>query len=265
MRRVNVKKAAKIASRVWIATGAMVVAYGLVLAYGAPVAPTSLPTSDALSARRIEAARTLWAQESDAGGDAFSAGFAAFEMASVLRDPKWSAMAIDRLGDAQAALPQMAQIGAWRGAAHALMARDFPMQGLWQLVPGPGFVRIYHVRSAVSALNDAVSADPADPVSRLLRAASLSGMPGLLVSHDTMRADFALMATWADDASLNPAHADVLQSAKWREDFFRLSAQAYEKDGQSLRAQAQWRRLAAEAQTPDIKELSEWNAARLTQ
>lgn len=265
MQRANVKKAARIASRMWIATGALVVSYGLVQAYGTPVVPTRLPVSDAVSLQRIEAAQTLWAQESDVGGDAFSAGFAAFEMASVLRDPKWSATAIDRLGDAQAAFPQMTQVGAWRGAAHALMARDFPMQGLWQLVPGPGFVRIYHVRAAVSALDKAVDADPADPVARLLRAASLSGMPGVLVSHDTMRADFDLMAAWADETSLNPAYADVLQSAKWRGDYFRLSALAYEKDGQSLRAQAQWRKLAAETQTPDIKELSEWNAARLTQ
>lgn len=273
MPRADIKKAVKVISRVWMATGVLAVSYGLIALNSTPVLPIPVALggsdqaaqTDLAPTQRLAAASTLWTQESGPGGDPFSAGFAAFELASVLHDPAWAKTAVARLTVAQEAMPQMAQIGAWRGAARSLIARDFPVQGLWQMVPGPGFVRIYYVRSAVADLNAAVEADPKDPISRLLRAASLAGMPGFLASHETSRADFALMAHWADDPGLNPAQADVLTSAKWRADFFRLYAEALEQDGHTDQAQAQRLHLASARQTSGTKELSKWNAARLIQ
>ena len=217
----------KMVSRTWLATGAIAVIYGLTATSCAPVvdangaarinfaAVEAAPETD-----RLVAARALWQAESGAGGDPFSAGYAAYEIASVTHDPKWSSEAIARLGAAQDAMPEFAQATAWRGSAHALAARDFPLQGAWQVIPGPGFVRIYHVQRAKSLLNAAVAQAPNDPVVRLIRAATLANMPAFFVDETVVDADFALMAQWDAEPQSNPDFADILTADKWRTDFY---------------------------------------------
>lgn len=277
------------ASRTWIGMGMMAVTYGVGITSCSPVVPiTATPNAEVASREalqpvafteatkngtdaaarvddlRLSRALPLWESESGPDGDSFSAGVAAFEMASVLHDPKWARVAIDKLTLAHKQMPAMAQTQAWLGSAHALMARDFPVQGVWQVLPGPGFVRIYHVKTAESQMNKAVAKDPNDPVSVLIRASTLVSMPAILVAQDQAQADFDQLALWANAPDSNPGHADVLRSLKWRDDFHRLYAGAMEKFGHPEQALQSWHALVAETQEPQLKEFGIWNIARLS-
>ncbi len=277
------------ASRTWIGMGMMAVTYGVGITSCTPVLPEiEAPKAEVVSRDvlqpiafakatknetdvatgvddlRLSRALPLWDLESGPDGDSFSAGVAAFEIASVLHDPKWARVAIDKLSLAHKQMPGMAQTQAWLGSAHALMARDFPVQGAWQVLPGPGFVRIYHVKTAESQMNKAVAKDPKDPVSLLIRASTLVSMPAVLVAKDQAQADFVQLAAWADAPDSNPEHADILRSAKWRDDFHRLYAGAMENSGHPEQALQSWHALVAETQAPQLKEFGTWNIARLS-
>jgi len=181
-------------------------------------------------ARLSEAVR-LWSEESGATGDAFTAGKAAYDIADVTNDPKWARVASRRLAEARKALPGFAQATAWQGAAQALIARDYPLRGAWQALPGPGFVRIYHVKRAEALLNEAVAEAPGDPVVRLLRAATISSLPRALTERDTAMQDFALLAQWEADPDSNPGYAAILASRDWRRAFHDAHAQAGNAQG----------------------------------
>lgn len=278
------------ASRTWIGMGMMAVTYGIGITSCTPVMPeTAAPSAETVSrdstlqtvaftnnaqteasvtagvdALRLSRAIPLWNSESGPDGDAFTAGVAAFEIASVLHDPKWARVAIDTLTLAQKQMPDMAQTQAWLGSAHALMARDFPVQGAWQVLPGPGFVRIYHVKTAQAQMNKAVAKDPKDPVALLIRASTLVSMPAVLVNEDQAQTDFDQLALWADAPDSNPDHADVLRSDRWRDDFHRLYAGAMEKTGHPEQALQSWKSLVAETQTPQLKDFGTWNISRLS-
>ena len=55
---------------------------------------------------------------------------------------------------------------------------------------------MYYVFRAEALLNQAVEQDPQNPITRLIRAATVINMPGIFVSHETALADFALLAEW---------------------------------------------------------------------
>ena len=167
----------------------------------------------------LKEALRIWMEESAEGGDAFSAGKAAYDIASATRDPRWAWEANRLLAEARETLPGFAQATAWQGSAQGLIARDYPIQGIWQVLPGPGYARIYHVRRAVALMNSAVEEAPRDPVVRLVRAATVSRMPGFLVDHGVAKRDFKILAEWEADPSLNPDHAEILTSDDWRESF----------------------------------------------
>jgi len=274
MSRNSKRKLLKMASRTWLSLGALTVLYGMVVTscvphveskaelVGIPVQAGHAPQG--WNKQRLAHARALWIAESFDDGDSFSAGIAAYEMASVLHDPKWARVAIDRLKISTTQLPKFSQAYAWLGSAHALMARDYPVQGAWQVLPGPGFVRIYHVKTAQVKLNVAVELDPEDPVSRLIRASTFVSMPALFVSHETAMQDFAQLEIWARQPDINPGYQDVLRSAKWRMDFYRLYAGALQENKEIQKAKYYWALLAAEAETQELKELGNWKIASLT-
>ena len=156
----------------WLAAGVAAAGYGLLASGCTPVTPVVEPivpageidglekAEQAWRAETITEHEALWNEESGPDGDPFSAGLAAFNLASATRDPAWSNAAIDAFDKVIENDPGFALARAWRGSAHALMARDYPVKGLWQIIPGPGFVRLYHVKAAFSDLDSAVDAAP---------------------------------------------------------------------------------------------------------
>lgn len=230
------------ATRTWLTLGATVSIYGLVAVSCSPVedadgTPRITPgaateVSVSSDAHRLNSARVLWAEESGADGDPFTAAKAAYDIAAVTKDPKWAHTAGERFTIARQEMPGFAQATAWHGSAHALIARDFPIQGAWQALPGPGFVRIYHVKRAQSLLDEAVAQDEHDPVVRLVRAATVIGMPSVLVDHSVAWSDFQTLAEWESNPGLNPTYAVVLQNDEWRRGFWAAYADALAGDGQ---------------------------------
>ena len=204
---------------------------------GSPII-NKIPSNSVTDAKtqRLAQARHLWIEESDENGDPFTAGKAAYDIASLTHDVNWANEAITKLEEARTQMPQLAQATAYLGSSYAIMARDFPLQGLWQILPGPGFVRIYYVKKAESLLNDAVDQAPKDPVTRLVRAATLIKMPGIFVEHDQALKDFEVLASWEEDSSNNSSHAHILQSAKWRRSFYKSYIDVLKGKGEKERA-----------------------------
>ena len=259
----------------WLAAGVLATGYGLLASGCTPVTPALAPVVqgeqlDALEkAERTWRAETIaehepiWKEESGPGGDSLAAGLAAFRMASATLDPAWSKHAIDAFERALDADPGLTLARAWRGAAHGLMARDYPAKGLWQILPGPGFVRLYHVHAAFSDLDAAVTAAPADPVIRLIRASTCLAMPQIFGGGDEGRADFEKLRTWTRDPDGNPDFADILRSRSWRERYFLARSRAMASIGQSEDAARSWKQLADTTDNPTLRELAQWHLISL--
>ncbi|WP_293573972.1 hypothetical protein [Phaeobacter sp.] len=235
-------------SRIWISIGALAVIYGLTVTGCSPVADadgTPRIKTTAMDQPRLTEASALWSEENGAYGDPFTTGKAAYDIAQLTHDPKWAREAISQLEKARSEMPNFPSATAYLGSAHALMARDYPLQGAWQALPGPGFVRIYHVERAEALLSEAVAIDPTDPVARLIRAATIIDMPGVLADHDLALADFDQLAKWEAQPELNPQHADVLRSAKWRGDFYSAYTRVLADQGKTEQAATYQQKLTA--------------------
>ena len=105
--------------------------------------------------------------------------------------------------------PDDSQARAYLGASYALKARDYPVQGLWLVIPGPGFVRLYYLFKGAQQMNAAVEADPYDPVVRLIRGSAFLNMPG---KSKAGKEDIEQLLAWLDDRSTNPKYANILES-----------------------------------------------------
>ena len=208
---------------------------------------------------------SLWQEETsyEEEGDVFSIGYAANRIASITQDYKWAKEAVKTLAEAKEQLPNFALATAWLGSSHALVARDFPIQGAWQIIPGPGFVRLYHVWRARSLLNQAVEQDQKNPVVRLIRAATLSAMPGILVDHQIAKDDFILLDTWNNDAGLNPEYRDILQSNDWKSSFYLLYAESYLNEGETKQALEYFTKLEKSGPTPELRNLALWKKSQI--
>lgn len=238
----------KMTSRTWISMGVLAVVYGLTVTGCSPVADadgTPIIKTTTVDQPRLTEARALWSEEHGEFGDPYTAGKAAYDIAQLTQDPKWAREAISQLEAARSDMPNFPSATAYLGSAHSLMARDFPMQGAWQALPGPGFVRIYYVERAEALLSEAVAIDPTDPVARLIRAATVINMPAVLVDHDLAMADFDQLAKWEANPDLNPKHADVLRSAKWRGDFYSAYAEVLTEQGKTEQAATYQQKLTA--------------------
>ena len=259
----------------WLAAGVLATGYGL-LASGCtsatpvvePIAPAgeidSLEKAEqAWRAETIAEHEPIWRDERASGGDPFVAGLAAFRIASATGDPAWSNQAIGAFEKALEANPDLVLARAWRGAAHALVARDFPVKGLWQLIPGPGFVRLYHVKAAISDLDSAVDAAPGDPVVRLIRASTYLAMPSVFGVGDDGLADFDTLRAWIRNPDDNPDFSDILRSRLWREQYFLARSRAMDEIGAHEDAARSWLRLFETTDNPTLQELAKWHRISL--
>lgn len=259
----------------WLAAGVLATGYGSLIAgcaSGAPEIASMAPVGEidslekaeqAWRAGRIAQFEPIWNEENGPDGDPFSAGLAAWHLASVTEDPAWSDAAIDAFDDVLDRMPDFTLARAWRGAAHALAARDYPIQGFLQIVPGPGFVRLYHVRAAFSNLDEAVDAAPRDPVVRLVRGSTYLGLPSIFGGAEEGLADFEFLHGWARDPESNPDHAEVLRSGAWRESYYLSRSRAMEKVGRNEDAARSWMQLAEATEDPVLKELAKWHRISL--
>ena len=258
-----------------LAAGVSAMGYGLLASGCTPVTPvaeavTRLAKIDSLEkaeqawrAEAIAEHEPIWREESGPDGDAFAAGLAAYHLASATFDPAWSNQAIDAFDRALEANPGFALARAWRGSAHALLARDYPVRGLWQMVPGPGFIRLYHVKVAFSDLDSAVEATPDDPLVRLIRASTYLAMPSVFGSDDEGLEDFDKLRAWTRDPDSNPGYADILRSRSWREEYFLARSRAMGEAGRSTDAARSWQRLSEETDDPTLQKLAKWHRISL--
>ena len=259
----------------WLAAGVSAMGYGFLVSGCTPVTPVVEAVTASVEIDSLEKAEQawragtiarhepIWKEESGPGGDPFAAGLAAFHLASVTYDPAWSNLAIDAFDRALEANPGFALARAWRGSAHALLARDYPVRGLWQIVPGPGFVRIYHVKAAFSDLDAAVEIVPDDPLVRLIRASTYLAMPPVFGGRDEGLADFDRLRDWTRHPDGNSGYADILRSGSWREEYFLARSRAMSEAGRSEDAARSWQRLTEETDDPTLKELAKWHRISL--
>ena len=259
----------------WLAAGVSAMTYGLLVSGCTPVTPmvdaamlsTEIDSLEkaqqAWRADAIAGHEPIWKEESGPGGDPFAAGLAAYHLASATFDPAWSNLAIDAFDRALEADPGFALARAWRGSAHALLARDYPVRGLWQIVPGPGFVRLYHVKAAFSDLDAAVESAPDDPLVRLIGASTYLAMPPVFGGRDEGLADFDRLRGWTRDPDGNPGYADILRSGSWREEYFLARSRAMGEAGRSEDAARSWQRLSEETDDPTLQELAKWHRISL--
>ena len=259
----------------WLAAGGLALGYGLLTSGCMPLTPVvepivAAPEIDSLEkaektwrAEQIAEHGPIWEEESRPGGDPFSAGLAAYRLASATLDPAWSNAAIDAFDEVLESAPDFALARAWRGSAHALMARDYPVRGIWQMVPGPGFVRLYHVRAAFSDLDSSAAAVPGDPLIRLIRASTYLAMPSVFGVVDEGLDDFDKLGDWTRDPDSNPDHADILRSRSWREEYYLARSRAMEAFGESDDAARSWRQLSESTDSPTLQELAKWHLISL--
>ena len=259
----------------WVAAAILATGYGLLASGCTPVTPVAAPVAPAGEIDSLEKAEQawraetiaehepIWEEESGPGGDPFVAGLAAYRLASATFDPAWSSQAIDAFDRVLEANPDFALARAWRGSAHALMARDYPVQGLWQIIPGPGFVRLYHVKAAFSDLDSAVGAAPDDPIIRLVRGSTRLGMPSIFGGGDEGLADFERLRAWTRDPDGNPGFSDVLRSRSWRERYFLSRSRAMGGIGRTEDAARSWKQLSETTANPTLQELAKWHRISL--
>ena len=275
MRRPELRTIRRTFVGTWLAAGVLAMGYGLLSAGCTPVTPAVellAPAGEIDSVHEAEQAwraetiathEPIWREENGPGGESFSAGLAAYRLASATLDPAWANQAIDAFDRALRTHPDFAPARAWRGSAHALMARDFPVKGLWQIIPGPGFVRLFHVKAAFADLDSAVDAAPDDPVIRLIRAATYLSMPSVFGSIDEGLADFDRLRVWTRDPDSHPDFSDILRSPSWREDYFLARARAMGAIGESEDAVRSWKRLSETTDNPTLQELAKWHLISL--
>ena len=259
----------------WLAAGVLATGYALLVSGCTPVTPVVEPIAppeeidsleraeQAWRAREIAVHQPIWNEESGPDGDALAAGMAAYRLASATLDPAWSNEAIDAFDEVLESRPGFAFALAWRGSAHALMARDYPVQGLWQVVPGPGFVRLYHVKAAFSDLDSAVEAAPGDPVIRLIRASTYLAMPSIFGGGEAGRADFDKLQAWTRDPDSNPDYADVLRTREWHERYYLSRSRSMAAAEEHVDAARSWQRLAEATDDPVLQELAKWHRISL--
>ncbi|WP_068089065.1 hypothetical protein [Polycladidibacter stylochi] len=274
MKRISFRKGVRLFSACWILLGLVLFAYSELQLIGSPQMPELVVTVQKDSAedaiqrwnqRRLREATYLWREENSSEGDTFTAGLAAYRIGSITHDPLWVAFAKDKLLEATETLSQFAQARAWLGSAHALIARDYPIQGYWQVFPGIGFARIYNVLQANKYLDEAVALDEFDPISRLIRASTLSAMPDIFVSKESVGNDMRLLLSWVEDPSSNPKYKQVLQYETFRDEFYLAYAQWLEARGDKAAAKNAWDKLSRRAGIKEIKEFARWKATSLTQ
>ncbi|MDH3602436.1 MAG: hypothetical protein OEU26_22710 [Candidatus Tectomicrobia bacterium] len=223
-----------------------------------PPEPSSFETANAsLSYARIGEATRVW---QDKQSTPFDQALAAFRLAQETSNSSWSREAIGQFKALRKA-DSNKHAQAYLGASHALAARNFPLQGWWMIIPGPGFVRLYHVQRAFFHLNTAVEIAPTEPIARLIRAATLTSMSNMFGGHDQGMVDFALINRWVTRDELNPEHQLIVASPRYQEEFWLSYARALDRLDRPGEALTYWRHLLQAQSNPGIVKLAQWRLA----
>ena len=202
----------------------------------------------------------LWDREQAARRkDAFTEALAAYHIGSLSGDYRWSLLSVKLFNEILDENPNFNLARAWRGSAHAVYAGDYPIKGFLLVIPGPGFIRLWHVRRAFIDLNNAVENAPDDPVVRLIRAATFIGMPARLGGHDTGAEDMDVLAGWTSNPASNPQNQELLESQGWLRQYYLGRAKAMVKLDQSTEARLAWQDLLQVSDDPADKELAQWH------
>jgi hypothetical protein len=193
---------------VTVLVGLLLTVYAQVRLSTTPVPPKEPPGVTHLVA--------IWMEEKSLGhmGDAQVLGMVSFQIAARTRLPEWAGEALRQNKIALEKQPQSPLVLAYLGAAHAIVARDFPVMPELQVFFGPGFVRLYHVWRSVDDLDAALVAAPHDPVVRLVRASTMLALPKLFGQSDKALDDLRLIQNWI--AHPQGAYADVLADSGFR-------------------------------------------------
>lgn len=143
--------------------------------------------------------------------------------------------------------PTDAELTAYLGSAYILLARDYPWKGLFQIIPGPGFMRLYYVFKGTNLLNDAIIQDPQHPVVRLIRGITMTHMPRVFGNYTSGMEDFSLLHSWINKPQDNLRYVEILKDAAFRsESLFRL-AEVYWLDNDLARSRSLFLQAAAAA------------------
>nr|VFJ47009.1 MAG: hypothetical protein BECKFM1743A_GA0114220_100428 [Candidatus Kentron sp. FM]VFJ47335.1 MAG: hypothetical protein BECKFM1743C_GA0114222_100448 [Candidatus Kentron sp. FM]VFK07557.1 MAG: hypothetical protein BECKFM1743B_GA0114221_100447 [Candidatus Kentron sp. FM] len=127
--------------------------------------------------------------------------------------------------------PNDAEITAYLGSAYALRARDYPWQGFYQIIPGPGFVRLGYTWKGVHLLNKAATENDRNPIVRMLRGMTFTRLPRLFGQFGTGLGDLTLLRGWIEDPNTNPQYVDILKDPAFRGDVYFRLAEAHWLDG----------------------------------
>lgn len=269
---MNILKMIKLFLRLYVFCGVLGALYVVNLTSCAqiPVVPELKSPSTPQSITSVEEAQdtwnnqeltlytTIWNEESLDDGDAFSAGLAAYNIASILNDYNWSSEAYGKFTFVLDRQPDFVMARSWRGSASALQARNYPVGGVFLVIPGPGFHRLYHVKSAFSDLNVAVEAAPNDPIVRLIRAASIIGMPAIFGGHDDGINDFMRLQKWTDRPESNAEHSALLKSETWLSQYYLAKAKAMMRLENNEEVIIAWKKLEELTTDPLLKSLAKW-------
>jgi tetratricopeptide (TPR) repeat protein len=202
----------------------------------------------------------LWKQvQKNVNNELFSAAFIAYQIGFASEEADWSLLSIKLFDEFLQDNPEFALARAWRGSAHAIYARNYPIRGGWQIAPGPGFVRFYHIWMAFSDLDAAVEAMPTDPVVRLVRASTYIGMPEIFGGNEIGIKDFMILERWTHNPDENPENADLLKSSEWRTQYFLNRGRSMERLKKVSEAKAAWQNLLRESNNIVDWELANWH------
>lgn len=252
--------------RLYLLAGVLLTSYAF-LAVGCVSSDLTIPQYDVAaeitsveSARTaLRAARTSEYQEAweDEALDPETRALVAFRIAQETGDPAWSSDAVERFENLVEQDGADATALVYLGASHALVARDYPIQGVLQVIPGPGFVRLYHVNQAFKYLDDAIAQDDMNPVARLVRAATSVGLTSFGGDEQGL-ADFELLMQWSRNPQLNPEHQNVIASDVFQSELWLAYAGALERLDRNQEAKAAWRRVEQLSADPLVQELASW-------
>lgn len=168
-----------------------------------------------------------------------------YHIAELSRDYEATGRVVKQLEQLHGKYPDDAEILAYLGSAVALRARDFPWRGLYQVVPGPGFVRMGNTSKAISLLQEAVDSAPQNPIVRLVRGITLTHLPRPFLQFGEGLADLRLLSRWVDSPSLNSGFADILRDPAFQADVFFRLGEAYALEGKERQSRDAYQRAAA--------------------
>nr|VFK63154.1 MAG: hypothetical protein BECKUNK1418G_GA0071005_103017 [Candidatus Kentron sp. UNK]VFK71376.1 MAG: hypothetical protein BECKUNK1418H_GA0071006_10636 [Candidatus Kentron sp. UNK] len=255
----------------------------LVLSSCSTVTPRTAAVFDRLTETRLDDLRTAYAEiANDANPQAEKdRAILLYHIGEQSADYDTMGDVVDKLNALHEANPNDAEITAYLGSAYTLRARDYPWQGLYQVVPGPGFVRLGYVGKGVQLLDSAVAQKGSSPAVRLVRGMTFTQLPRPFGKFDTGLDDLNRLRGWIEAKDIDTPHtgpqsfgkldmemgdpdpsrargkvpnfaaryAAMLEDPAFRGEFYFRLADAYRRNGDEVNSRKFFSR-AAEAASP---------------